>query len=101
MTHRTAEESKQDYIKAMGEELGSQFAELWQQLVYLHCKWMEYVALFGTRSDRIELLNKSAPTFFRIIQDTLWDDILLHICRLTDPPETGKNKNLTIQNLPE
>lgn len=46
MTHRTAEEAKIHYIEKMGDDLGTQFAALWQEVVRLHMKWGEYVELF-------------------------------------------------------
>lgn len=101
-TEYTAEESKARYIDVMGTELGTQFAALWQEIVALHLKWAEYVELFGTKPTRIELLNRAAPRYFRMLQDTLWEDALLHIARTTDAPQSGKDKpNLTIRNLPE
>lgn len=101
MTHRTAEETKKANVAAMGEALGSQYTELWQEIVYLHRKWMEYLVLFGTKPSRIEILNKAAPAFFRMVQDLLWEETLLHIARLTDPPASGAGKsNLTIQSFP-
>jgi hypothetical protein len=56
--------------------------------------------LFGTSPARIDLLNSAAGLFFRIIQDTLWEDVLLHLCRLTDPAEMAKKRNLSLQVLP-
>jgi hypothetical protein len=100
VTYQTAEQAKKGYIEKMGEPLGVQFHELRQEVIYLYRKWMEYVTLFGTKPSRLELLNKTAPTFFRTLQDSGWDDTLLHIARLTDPSEMGKFKNLTLQNLP-
>jgi hypothetical protein len=97
---RTAEETKQYYVKAMGAPLGELFHALWQEVVALHFKWAEYVELFGTNSSRIELLNKAAPQFFRIVQDSLLEDVILHIARLTDPPESVHKANLTILRLP-
>ena len=102
MTYRTAEEAKRQNIERMGEPLGSQYSELWQELVQLHMKWQEFVELFATRTTRVELINQAAPGFFRIVQDTLWEGILLHIARLTDssPSQGRKDRaNLTIQNL--
>jgi hypothetical protein len=61
--------------------------------------WAEYVELFGTKQERVELMNKAAPFFFSRIQDGLWDATLLHIARLTDPPKTSGKANLTINNL--
>jgi hypothetical protein len=101
MTYQTAEQAKQEYIAKMGDKLGPQYHALQQELIYLHRKWMEYVALFGTKPTRIQLLNATASVFFRTVQDVLWDDMLLHIARLTDPSVTGKFYNLTLQNLPE
>lgn len=97
---RTPEEARAERIRIMGEGLGSLYDALWQEVAWLHGKWAEYVALFGTKESRVELLNQAAPFFFRIVQDSLWEDVLLHIARLTDPPEVGGKCNLTVQCLP-
>jgi hypothetical protein len=96
----TTEEVRQRYVDAMGRELGELHFTLWNECVLLHWKWEEYVALFGTKPERITLLNQAAPSFFHIIQDTLWDNILLHIARLIDPPQSLRKDNLTIRRLP-
>jgi len=102
MTHRTAQDAQNHYVEKMGPTLGLQFAALWQEVVYLHIKWSEFVALYGTNPRRIKLLNGAASSFFSMLQGVLFEEILLHIARLTDPPNTGKDKeNLTIRNLPE
>jgi hypothetical protein len=98
MTTRTAEQAKQNYIAVMGEPLGSLFHSLWQEVVWLFYQWREFEELFGKRS-RVELLNQTAPGFFHMVQDTLWKETLLHIARLTDPPESLGKKNLTIRRL--
>ena len=84
----------------MGQDLGSQFAALWQQVAHLHLKWRQYVELFGKRPQRIKILNKAAPAFFGLLQAILWEDILLHIARLTDSPGKGRTKKLTILSFP-
>ena len=99
MNTRTAEEAKESYIAVMGEPLGALFHSLWQELAWLFRKWDNYVALFGSKPSRVDLLNKSAPGFFRIVQDALWEGILLHIARLTDPPNSVGKPNLTTQRL--
>jgi hypothetical protein len=102
MVRKTAEESKRDHVNKMGEALGRQFAELWQEVAHLHAKWLEYVELFGSKPSRIDLLNRAAPAFFRTVQDVFWEDMLLHLSRLTDPPRSGeKRANLTVKNLPD
>src|SRR4030095_7611026 len=65
----------------------------------IHLKWNEYVRLFGTDEERINLLTQTAPAFFAVVDRVLWDDVLLHICRLTEdtgPP--GKKERLTLQS---
>jgi AbiU2 len=102
MTQKTGEEAKSNYIEKMGKELGTQFYRLGEEFLWLCIKWGEYDALFGAGSERVDLLNRSAPTFFWMIKMVLWEDVLLHIARLTDPSESNGNKNrknLTIQNL--
>jgi hypothetical protein len=99
----TSDEARSLYISKMGEHLGAQFHALWEEVALLHLRWAEFVELFGTKRSRIDLLNQAAPSFFRIVQDVLWDVTLLHIARLTDSSKSfGKadKENLTIQNLP-
>jgi len=98
----TAEEQKQEHIKSLGEKLGKLYHHLWQEVAWVYSKWNEYVELFGTKQSRIELINEASPKFFRIVQDSLWEDTILHISRLTDPPKSlGTKPNLTIRKLPE
>lgn len=99
MTTRSADEAKQAYIAAMGEPLGALLHSLWQELAWLYRKWDNYVQLYGSKESRVDLLNRSAPGFFRVAQDALWEGILLHIARLTDPPESVGKPNLTMLRL--
>lgn len=100
MVTRSMDEVRSEYINAMGQELGASFYELYRKLVELHVLWQQYRQLFGCDSDTVHLLNRTAGLFFKIIQDELWDSVLLGVSRMTDPPATGKKKNLTIQSLP-
>jgi len=98
---RSAEETKQHHIEMMGGGLGHLYHLLWNEVAWLHAKWGEYVEIFGTKPSRIDLINQAGGSFFRILQDSLWDDVLLHIARLTDPPRSAGKSNLTIQRLPD
>ena len=49
MTDHSAEQAKQQCIDTMGEALGSQYAELWQEIAHLHLTWLEFVELYGTK----------------------------------------------------
>jgi hypothetical protein len=99
MTSYTADEAKAERVRAMGAELGVLYDALWQQVAWLYVKWSEYVVLFGTKESRVKLLNSAAPTFTRIVQDSLWEDVILHIARLTDPPKSAGRPNLSLQRL--
>ncbi|MDB5566510.1 MAG: hypothetical protein JWP84_3076 [Tardiphaga sp.] len=103
MAEQTGEEAKEQNIKAMGEPLGVHYTQLWQETAQLNIMWKEFIELFATKTSRIELLNRSASAFFRMVQDGIWEAIVLHIARLTDPPQSpgGKDRqNLTLHNLP-
>jgi hypothetical protein len=98
-THRTTEEAKQQYVEVMVEKLGSLYHALWNELAWLYAKWGEYVEIFVTKPSRVELVNQAAGHFFRIVQDSLWEDSLLHIARLIDSPKSLGKDNLTIRLL--
>lgn len=97
---RTSAEIKQRYLDKMGPELGALYHELLNDTFRLHMNWDEYVALYGTNPSRITLLNRAAPRFFRIVEDALFRDTMLHLSRLTDAPKTSGRDNLTIRRLP-
>jgi hypothetical protein len=98
---RTAEESRTRNIGLMGEPLGEIYSALWQELASVHANWAEYVVLFGTKPSRVMLVNKAAPYFFQLVQDTLWEAVLLHMARLTDPYDNPKKPVLSVQRLPD
>jgi hypothetical protein len=45
-------------------------------------------------------MNEVAPAFFGDLQEVLWNDVLLHLARLTDPPGTSGQQNLTVRQYP-
>jgi hypothetical protein len=92
----TSDESRLRSIAAMGEPVGSIYSQLWQELAWLYRTWAEFVALFGTKESRVTLLNEAAPAFTRIVQDALWEGVILHIARLTDPPKSMGKTNLSV-----
>lgn len=98
---KTNEQVKTERINKLGKKLGPVFHALADDLAWLQVKWAEYRELFGTSPERIELLNSAAGLFFRILQDTLWEDTLLHLARLTDVAEMGGKRNLSIRAIPD
>jgi AbiU2 len=86
-------------IDKMGEALGKQYTILFREVSTLHLYWKQYLELFGTNQKRIDRLNQSAPLFFSMLQNELFQTNLLHIARLTDSPKSVGKDNLTLQNL--
>jgi hypothetical protein len=92
-----------EYRMAYGAELGALMSALWNETAWLYVQWHQYVTLFGEKASRVELLNRAAPVFFRVVEDALWDQTLLAIARLVDRPQSpgrGKRSNLTVAALP-
>ena len=99
--HQSAEDVEKEHLEAFGPTLGPLYHALQTELTWLHAKWLEHRKLYAHSEKRIDLLNETAAYFFRIVQDVLWQDVLLHITRLTAPPRQGHFENLTIRRLPE
>jgi hypothetical protein len=56
-----------------------------RELVYLYTKWNDFKLLFCTTDENFRLLFSVAEFFFSIIREVLRDDIILTVCRLSDP----------------
>ena len=97
---KTEDQYEAEHIQRMGQPLGVVFNELYSELVWLYVKWAEFVDLFGTDPERVDLLNRAAPNFFGIIQEVLFEHITLHVARLTDRVKSLGKENLTVQELP-
>lgn len=97
--HKTAEEVEAEHLSMLGPELGPLFHALDNEVSWLHAKWKQYRHLYAAPGT-VDLLNEAAGFFFRVVQDVLWEDAVMHVTRLTDPPSTGKKDNLTLLRLP-
>ena len=98
---QTEQELLADHIQKMGPELGELFHALSGELQWLHWRWNEFRALFGEKPSRIELMNDSAPLFFQVVHDTLFEITLLGVARFVSPPKSVGKLNLTIQRFCE
>jgi len=100
--HQSSDDVRASYVAAMGEPLGAVYHALWHQVALLHLRWNSYRGLFAASPQTIALLNSAAPAFFFDTERIMWEDVLLHLCRLTDPPQVGRQKRetLTLKRLP-
>lgn len=99
--YQSEQEVEQEHLQAFGPTVGPLYHALHNEVTWLHAKWLEYRKLYAQSEKRIDLLNETAAFFFRVVQDVLWEDVLLHIARLTDPRKQGPFENLTLCRLPE
>jgi hypothetical protein len=97
----SAEEVLAECIRDMGPELGSEYYALRSEVVWLHAKWNLYRQLYARSAARVELLNRAAGHFFRVLQNMLVEDIVLHISRLLEKaPSSPDRRKLTLTGVP-
>jgi len=77
------------------------FDKLKYEVTRCHYYWILYRQLFGTNETRLEIINKTTPSFFVMYQDMFFDYITLELSKLTDPADFGKYKNLSFYYLLE
>jgi hypothetical protein len=75
------------------------YDELRSEITWLHGRWLTYRELFAEDAERIDFLNECAGTFFYIIQDVLLDEVQVCLSKLTDPANSGKHENLSLEQL--
>lgn len=97
---KSPEELYDEKLATMPIRLRELTKKLGEELTRLYLKWKNYRALFANH-ETVGLLNKAAPAFFGHLQRVLWQDILLHLCRITGPRKSMGHANLTIGLLGE
>lgn len=86
----------------MGGDLGEIFYLLEQNINNIRINWADFVALYGTNKQRIDLLNEAASAFFANNSSLMWRFVVIEIAKITDSPNSGAGKdNLTIKILPD
>ena len=71
---------------------------LCQDVASLQNKWSFYLELFSSQ-ENTALLSDLARSSFNIIEESLRGDLTMAICRLSDPPQTMGNENLSLVTL--
>ena len=95
---KSAEQVREEHVRVLGHALGSVFHALYDEVTWLHVKWKQYKILYDSR-ESVDLLNQTAGFFFYVIQRTMWEDLVLHVARLSDPPRSMGKDNLTLLRL--
>src|SRR5713101_3053694 len=98
--YRTAYQLREQRIKDMGQELGLIYDALTNEVAWLHAKWNQYRQLYAHSPERVALLNEVGGHFFGMVQDALFESVILQVSRVTDPPQSVRKKdNLSLQGL--
>lgn len=83
-------------------DLQELFGYLTGQMFILSDKWKLFHLLFCTSEETAELLRQSGESVFGVLYRSLKDDLTLSICKLADPPSSGKGReNLVFRQLKE
>lgn len=77
-------------------ELESAFVTLREQAIVLRQTFNTFDSLFSTDPKIENVLRKSAAWFFDDLNSIMIEYLISLICRLTDPPETAGNTNLSV-----
>jgi hypothetical protein len=97
---RTDADVRADSVRVMGDDLGNFYHELRRDFEWLKSKWMEFGQLFLGGEERLEVLKEVAPAFFfNFLLNLLYEDMMLHLSRLTDSPQSMGQENLTVLGL--
>ncbi|MGR3661758.1 MAG: AbiU2 domain-containing protein [Paracoccaceae bacterium] len=103
MGNLTAEEAKDAVIEQLGRPLGENMYWLGNAFTNLHIEWRIFKGLFVHGKERVEVLNLASGLVAMYASKTLFESVLLGLCRITDPAETGRGrgakKNLTLETL--
>ena len=85
---------------SMQPDIREIYEALRTEVTWLHARWISYSQLFAKTEKRVTLLNECARSLFYFVHETLLNDLLLTLCKLTDPATQGKQKeNLSLERL--
>ena len=87
--------------QALGPRLAELYHTLRNELGWMFVKWDQFQELYGGSRARLDLLNGTAPLFFRVIQEALWNDMASHLRALTAKPGEARGPKMSVHDLPE
>ena len=94
-----SDEHRQELVEALGEEVGATLYLVECELLGLNYDYRWYRSLFGTSSERVEILNKAAGGIAAVIDEAMYDEVLSRIARLLDKESMRGKNNLSLKRL--
>ncbi len=98
----TPEQTLERYKAVLGPAAGLEFYYFKQNFLYALHMWGVYKAMFEASERRVDLLNAASGPAAWTIQQAMRHAIILALCRLCDPAESGPGgrfKNLTVARI--
>lgn len=101
MGHKSDEEILAEYVDVLGEDFASDFRAVENRYYILRLYWRLYQSFFCANSERVDLLNYASRMTAWALEQALFDQVVLHLCRLLDPAESrgGRDQNLSFRRL--
>jgi hypothetical protein len=75
------------------------YEQLYSQVSLLTFNWLTYKKLFSVDQEQIDLLDRTGRSFFQAYHDTLLNDVLLSLSRITDNPKSAKGARISLRRL--
>jgi len=86
-------------ISKLGYDRGKIYYHVSTEVFNLQLLWSVYFALFRQNQERLDVWNSVSGGTAYWIERTMFESIVLSICRLTDPVGKGKDTNLSLRLL--
>ena len=96
-----ASELHLEYDRAYPKELARTCLSIFQELSLLNLASTTYEYLFSDCQERLDLLSRTAPSFFLLVRRAFRREIVLTVARLCDPPRTAGKPNASLRYLLE
>lgn len=97
----TKEIVRSDFQIELGSQLGDAVYSLICEINTLLSNWQTYRSLFGSEPERFKLLFDIGGGGMVSLESSLWDTVILKLCKLTEPRKDSKGNNvLSLRVLP-
>lgn len=83
----------------MSDENRDLFNAIEREFIQLRYRWWLFCQLFDSGQSNIDLLNKSGSNVFQLLQKLIIDDVMMSLCRLSDPDRSMGHENASIRNV--
>lgn len=98
---RGTPEVRAAYTAAMGEELATRVLEIEARIDEIEDRWALLLELYGTSAARVDVLRRAGPMAFGLLEDLLWEDVVVRLARVTNGPAIRGRRLVTLSSLPQ